>query len=94
LSPRISRERLDSIAQRVLEALQKTPGATVLNPEGVKSVVRAMIVNNLAEEDALEKEVIEMLRAHGQKIFEANADFQKMIMEGKKVLAKKKGFTL
>jgi hypothetical protein len=88
------RERLDSLAERIVQQLGAAPAVTVKNPEGVRAVVRALLADNLREEHELEQEVLETLRRHGQAIYEQNADFQKMFHDGKKILAKKKGFTL
>ncbi|HYF55024.1 MAG TPA: DUF507 family protein [Salinarimonas sp.] len=88
------KERIDRLAAQLLSELQKAPGVQVKNAEAVKAVFRAVLVQNLQEEYAIEEEATALLRQHGQQIYEANADFQKMLQEGKKVLAKKKGFIL
>lgn len=87
-------DRLDIISKRILEALDKASMAEVVNPEEVRHIVRNLMTENLREEYEIEQEVMETLRKHGQKIYEQNADFQKMLYEGKKILAKKKNFTL
>ena len=88
------KERLDALAERLVEQLENTHGIDVRKPEEVKSIFKALLAENLREEHELEQEVMETLRAHGQQIYEQNADFQRMFFEGKKILAKKKGFTL
>lgn len=88
------RERLEQLADRVLEALEKAGDLEVLDADSVRAVVKGTLVENLREEFELEREAFEMLRSHGQKIYEQNADFQKMLLEGKKILAKKRNFTL
>ena len=94
MTTKISRQKLDFLAQRVLDAMAKSAGTQIRDPEAVKAVIRNGIVQNLAEEEKLEAEVMETVRSHGQQIYEANADFQKLLQEGKKILAKKKGFVL
>ncbi|MBI1289905.1 DUF507 family protein [bacterium] len=94
MASKITRAKLDFLAQRVVDAMAKSAGTEIRDAEAIKSVVRNAIVQNLADEERIEAEVMETLRAHGQQIFEANADFQKMLAEGKKILAKKKGFVL
>ncbi len=88
------KEQIDSIARRVLDALKEAPGVEVVNDAEVLAAVRTVLLENLKAEHALEEEVLEMLKQHGQKIYEENADFQRMLIDGKKILAKKKGFTL
>jgi hypothetical protein len=89
-----SRERLDKLADQVVEAIRKTPGAEVLDENAVRACFRAVVGADLLEEARIEKEAAELLRAHGQQIYEQNADFHKMLQEGKRILAKKQGFTL
>lgn len=88
------RERIDQMAQGVLKTLQESSAIQVKKPEEVLAVFRALLTENLQQEHALEEEVFATLKAHGQQIYEHNADFQKMLLEGKKILAKKKSFTL
>lgn len=88
------KERIDALANRVLEDLKNTPRIEVEKAGEAKAIFRARLIDNLAEERKLEEEVLETLRAHGQKLYEQDVDFQKMFHEGKKMLARKKGFTL
>lgn len=82
------------MAEAALRALQGSSALQVKNPQEVLAVFRTILTDNLREEHALEEEVFETLKAHGQQIYEHNADFQAMLLEGKKILAKKKNFTL
>ncbi|CAN5203418.1 hypothetical protein BH09SUM1_BH09SUM1_26000 [soil metagenome] len=88
------RERLDAIAAQALAALAKSPGAEIRDAEAAKAIIRSVLTENLRAEHALEEEVLALLHQHGQEIYEQNASFQKLFTEGKKTLAKKKGFTL
>jgi len=88
------RERIDQLAARVAEALATAPGVTVVRAPDVQAIFRAAVVENLQEEHAIEEEAEAMVRKHGQEIYEQNADFHKMIVEGKRILARKKNFTL
>ncbi len=88
------KERIDAIAERVVQELSQAHGIEVVNPGEVRAIVRGTLTDNLREEHDLEQEVMETLHRHGQQIYEENADFQRMLHDGKKILAKKKGFTL
>lgn len=91
---RLPKERIDSLVDRISGQIAKVPGITVSNPAELRAIVRAALVADIQAEYDLEQEVIKTLQAHGQKIYEQNADFQKMLQEGKKILAKQRGFTL
>lgn len=86
--------RIDALSELILRELQQNSALSVQNPAEAKALFRAMLTENLREEHDLELEAEAMVRAHGQKIYEQKADFQTMIHEGKKILAKKKNFTL
>lgn len=94
MSFHLPKERVDAIANQVVAALEKSAGVEVRNPDGIRAAVRAVMTENLRQEYELEQEVLAMLRQHGQEIFESKADFHKMFQDGKRILAKKKGFTL
>ena len=88
------KERINSLAEQVLAELEENARIEVKKPDEVKAAVRKVITENLREEHELDEEVMQTLRSHGQKIYEKDADFQKLFKEGKKILAKKKNFPL
>lgn len=88
------KEHISRLASQVLAAMQKSPAVEVRNPEAVKSIFCNLLEENLREENAIEEEALEVLRRHGQEIYEQKADFQKLLIEGKKVIAKRRNFVL
>ena len=88
------KERIDSLVNRIEVEIARAEGLEVAKPADLRAIVRTTLTENLQQEHDIEQEAMEMLRAHGQQIYEQNADFQNMLQEGKKILAKKKGFTL
>lgn len=86
--------RIDALATHVAAEIARAPGLTVKNPDKVRGIFRNQLAENLREGHAIEEEAMTMLRSHGQEIFAANADFPKMLADGIKILAKKKGFVL
>jgi hypothetical protein len=88
------KERIDLVAARILAGLKKDIKIELVNPNVALAIIRRTLTDNLKEEFELEQEVQETLSQHGQEIYEQGADFQKMLLEGKKMLARKKGFTL
>jgi hypothetical protein len=88
------KEHLDFLAKELIAELKKNPAIELKKPEEAAAILRTVLAEDLAAEHALEEEALAMLREHGQAINSANANFSKMLQEGKKILAKKKGFTL
>lgn len=88
------KERIDAIAAQVLKALQEANGIDVVNPNETVAIFRGALTRNLQDEHEIEEEVMATLRQHGQQIYEQDADFQKMLYEGKKIIARKKNFKL
>lgn len=86
--------RIESLVNQVLQELQKHPNFDVADPNTVRAAVRGALTDSLRAEWELEQEVLETLQKHGQIIYKENADFHKMLQDGKKMLARKKGFTL
>ena len=91
---RLPKERIDQLADQVASALGTFPGVQLKNAEEAKTIFRLALAENLREEHEIEQEALALLKQHGQEIYAANADFQKMLQDGKKILAKKKGFVL
>lgn len=88
------KERIDALAVQAVATMEANPRLQVKNAAEARALLRLRLTADLEEEHAIEEEVFRMLQQHGQKIYQENADFQKMLQDGKKILAKKKGFTL
>ena len=88
---RLTTNHIDYMAFLVYKAMKDSPHIAVHNADAVVSTVRARIVENLKLEDELEKEALEMLSKHRQQILSGEADYQKMVREAVKILAKKRG---
>lgn len=88
------KERIDTLAVQAIANMEANPRIQVKNPAEARALFRLRLTADLEEEHAIEEEVFRMLQEHGQKIYAENADFQRMLQDGKKIVAKKKGFTL
>lgn len=88
---RLSPTHVDYLAFLVYKAMKDSPHVTVKNADAVVSTVRARIVENLRLEDELEKEALATLAKHRQQILGNDADYQKMVHEAVKILARKRG---
>ncbi|MCB2156046.1 DUF507 family protein [bacterium] len=89
---RLSQNHVDYIAFLVHQGMRQHPNVTVKDPNAVVTTVRRLLVENLQMEAQIEREAEEMLKPHRQQILREGADYQAMLREGKKTLAKKKGF--
>lgn len=94
VGPMLSDRDIEELAIAVTVSLSKEPGVVLKDPEGVRGSVRAILRATEAEEKNITAEAERLLRAHGGTIFHAGADFAKMLEDGKKIIAKKKGFPL
>ena len=88
------KERIESLIDKVMEALKQSTSYEITGESEARGIIRNVITENLREEYELEVEVEETLRNHAQTIYTEKADFGTMMLEGKKRLAKKKGFIL
>ncbi len=88
------KERIQGLANLFVQELEKGRGVEIKDAGKVRAIFVNTILENLRQEEELEKEVAGTLRKHGQQIYEKGADFQKMLQDGKRILAKKRGFVL
>ncbi|MEQ8820750.1 MAG: DUF507 family protein [Sumerlaeia bacterium] len=91
---RLSPNRMNSLSVLALRALKDSPHVDLRDADAVVAAVRRALQNNLREEDELEKQAEEMLAKHKTEILRTGGDYRRMVLEGKKTLAKKKGFVL
>lgn len=88
------RERIDRLAVMLEAALKRSPAVTLNKPAEARAVFSNHVTESLRIEQEIEQETMAMLQKHGQAIYQQNADFQKLLNEGKRVIAKKRGFVL
>ena len=88
------KERIATIANRFREQLLHSSSVKAIDADRAAGLLRARMEENIVREKEIEAEAMTVLRKHGQAIYQEGADFQKLLSEGKKVIAKKKGFTL
>lgn len=89
-----SEREIELLAAAVAEALAHDPEIKSIDEHAVKQAVRAALRHANAEEAAIDAEAERLLRAHGGMIIREGADFQRMMADARKILAKKKGFPL
>jgi hypothetical protein len=88
---RLSPNHVDYLAFLIYKAMKDSPHITINNPDAIVSTAHARIIENLKLEDELEKEALATLAKHRQQILGNDADYQKMVREAVKILARKRG---
>ncbi|MCC6546087.1 DUF507 family protein [Candidatus Sumerlaeota bacterium] len=88
------RERIDRLAVMVEAALKQSAAVTLKKPAEGRAIFSNALAENLRIEHDIEQETLATLQKHGQAIYQQNADFQALLNQGKKVIAKKRGFVL
>ncbi len=91
---RLSNNHIDYIAFLVLKALKEHKNVELLNPDAAVKAVRLRLQENLRIEEEIEREAEALLAPHKQQILQSGSDYRKMLQEGKRTLAKRKGFVL
>ncbi len=91
---RLSKNHLDYMAFLVYKGLKEHPNVKLLDADKTVSIVRRRMIENLKMEEELEEEAERMLAPHRAEIIRTGADYGKMLAEGKRTLAKKRGFVI
>ena len=92
---RLKPEKVELLAKKVMQSLQKHQRVTFVgSPDSVEGVVRRIILNDLRQEDALEKEAEEILKQHRLAIDRQNMSYNTLLTRTKQQLARKKKIVL
>jgi hypothetical protein len=92
---RLSPNKIEYLADRVLLLIQEHPKIHLTsNVETVHKTIGDTIFANMREEDEIEAEVDELLRAHKAEIQVMEMDFADLRRKFKREVAKRRGFVL
>ena len=91
---RLPKNHVDYIAFLVYKTLKENPRIELSKPDAVVGIVRHELSENLRQEEQLLREAEELLAPHRAEILRTGADYRKMVNDGVKKLARKKGFVL
>jgi len=90
---RFSRDKVFSIAEKVIDMLDADPDATLLTPrQDAVNAVAGAIFEDLEEEDDIDAEVDRMLEEHQLQIDRENMDAELIRRKFKDQIARKRGF--
>lgn len=90
----LSRNRLDYMAFLVYRALKEHPNVTLRSPDAAVAIARRVLAENARQERELEKEAEAMLAGHRAEILRSQGDYRRMVQEGMRMLARKRGIPL
>jgi hypothetical protein len=88
---RLSQNQIDYTAFLVVKAFKASPHITLHSADAVVAAVRTRLIENLRLEEELEREAAQTLSRHRQQILSGDADYQKMLREAVRILARKRG---
>jgi len=91
---KLSRNHVDFIAFLVYKRLKEHPRVEVLNADAVVNITRGKILENLQAEAELEREAEQLLQNHRADILQQGADYRRMVREGARTLARKRGIVI
>ncbi len=92
---RISREQVEKITRTVLDNLKGKDLVVLKATEAeILEKMNSVVLENLRAEDALDREVEEILKAHAGEAGEQRVDYRKMFNMVKNKLARERGVIL
>ena len=92
---RFSQEKVKDLARQVVEMMQAHPKVTLEEtPEAVAVEIGSVILDDLREEDDIDREVDELLRAHAGDIESQDMDVETLRLKFRQQIARDRGFVL
>jgi hypothetical protein len=92
---RISDKKIDRIAKKLLELIEKDKNLKLLvDSTTIEAQIKAIIIEDLKEEDLIEDEAKKILDQHANIISGQNIDYLALLNKTKRQIAKQKGFVL
>jgi hypothetical protein len=90
--------RRDEIAERMADAVVKRLTTRkvmdIRDEPAARAAIRAVVMGNLAAEDALEADARKLLLDHAKMIKDSAADYRQLLGKVKEKLARERGFVL
>jgi hypothetical protein len=92
---RLRQDKIHDLARQILELLRRETEVTLTAGEdAVRVAVGSAILDNLEEEDEIDREVEEILRRHADEIEKGDMDLGRLRQKFKTEVARRRGFTL
>ena len=92
---RLSEPKTTYLTSKIAELLQKDPHVLMLaQANAIEPTIKETILFDLKREDELEKEAVQLLAQHRDKLEQEDIDYRVMLTKTKLLLAKQKGIIL
>ncbi len=92
---RISDKKIDRITKKLLELISKDKNLKQLvDSTTIEAQIKAIIIEDLKEEDLIEEEAKKILEQHANIISGQNIDYLALLNKTKRQIARQKGFVL
>jgi hypothetical protein len=92
---RFGPDKVHDLARQILQMLREDPGVEFLAGEdAVRVAIGSAILDDLEEEDEIEREVDELLRQHADAIDREDMDVSALRQRFKGEIARKRGFII
>ncbi len=92
---RMSQEKVRDLARQIAELLRDDPKVELLASENALRVtIGSAILDDLEEEEDIDREVDELLRQHAREIERGDMDLGQLRLKFKQEIARRRGFLL
>ena len=92
---RFGPDKVHDLARQILHLLGEEPGVRFITPEdAVRVAIGSAILDDLEEEDEIEREVDDLLRQHAAAIDQEDMDVGSLRKRFKGEIARKRGFII
>ncbi len=92
---RMSQEKVRDLARQIHVLLREHPKVELLAPEdAIRVAIGSAILDDLEEEEDIDREVDELLRQHSREIEQGDMDLVQLRLKFKQEIARRRGFIL
>lgn len=92
---RFSQEKVKDLAAQIVQMLDEHPKVHLqASPEALRVTVGSVILDDLYEEDDIDREANDLLRQHGREIDAEDLDVEALRRKFRQQIARQRGFVL
>lgn len=92
---RFSQEKVKDLSRQVVAMMEDHPKVTLQeNPDAVAVAIGSVILDDLQEEDDIDREVDDLLRRHASDIESGDLDVETLRLKFRRQIARERGFVL
>ncbi len=92
---RMSPEKVKDLAAQIVRMLEEHPGVTPqATPDALRVAIGSVILDDLEEEDDIDREVDDLIRQHDREIQQEDLDVEALRQKFRREIARRRGFVL